>query len=73
MESSRTLSDAARRRGLAVILVDTFFMWGGFFMVVPLISVHYVDGPQSFTADDVAALDRAKARIARLIGLDSSE
>jgi DHA1 family multidrug resistance protein-like MFS transporter len=43
MESSRTLSDAARQRGLAVILVDTFFMWGGFFMVIPLISVHYVD------------------------------
>jgi MFS transporter, DHA1 family, multidrug resistance protein len=37
------MSDAARRRGLIVLLIDTFFMWGGFFMVVPLISVHYVD------------------------------
>jgi MFS transporter, DHA1 family, multidrug resistance protein len=41
--NNNTLSDKARRRGLAVILVDTFFMWGGFFMVIPLISVHYVD------------------------------
>ncbi len=32
-----------RRRGLTVILIDTFLMWGGFFMVVPLISVHYVN------------------------------
>jgi DHA1 family multidrug resistance protein-like MFS transporter len=38
------MSDVARRRGLIVLLIDTFFMWGGFFMVVPLISVHYVDG-----------------------------
>lgn len=37
------LSAAARRRGLIVVLVDTFLMWGGFFMVIPLISVHYVD------------------------------
>lgn len=37
------LSPAARRRGLVVLLVDTFFMWGGFFMVVPLIAVHYVE------------------------------
>lgn len=38
------LSDAARTRGLAVILVDTFLMWCGFFMVIPLLAVHYVDG-----------------------------
>jgi len=43
MHSNHFLSDAARRRGLIAILVDTFFMWGGFFMVIPLISVHYVD------------------------------
>jgi DHA1 family multidrug resistance protein-like MFS transporter len=35
---------AANRRGLLVILVSTFFAWGGFFMVIPMISVHYVDG-----------------------------
>lgn len=38
-----TLSAAARQRGLFSILTDTFFMWCGFFMVVPLISVHFVD------------------------------
>ena len=43
MPSNHCLSEAARRRGLIVILVDTFFMWAGFFMVIPLISVHYVD------------------------------
>jgi MFS transporter, DHA1 family, multidrug resistance protein len=43
MHNNDFLSEATRRRGLIVILVDTFFMWGGFFMVIPLISVHYVD------------------------------
>jgi MFS transporter, DHA1 family, multidrug resistance protein len=38
-----SLSEEARRRGLLVMLADTFLMWGGFFMVIPLISVHYVD------------------------------
>ncbi len=33
-----------RRRGLAVILGTTFMMYAGFFMVIPLVSVHYVDG-----------------------------
>src|SRR5437868_14485979 len=37
------ISAAARRRGLIAILINIFFMWGGFYMVVPLISVHYVD------------------------------
>jgi DHA1 family multidrug resistance protein-like MFS transporter len=40
---AQTAWQPANRRGLIVILVDTFFMWGGFFMVVPLISVYYVD------------------------------
>jgi DHA1 family multidrug resistance protein-like MFS transporter len=35
---------AARRRGLLVLLISTFFAWGGFFMVIPMISVHFVDG-----------------------------
>ena len=43
MEAKDILSDTTRRRGLLVILIDTFFMWGGFFMVVPLISVHFVE------------------------------
>jgi DHA1 family multidrug resistance protein-like MFS transporter len=41
--NDKALTDAVRRRGLNVILADTFFMWGGFFMVIPLISVHYVE------------------------------
>jgi DHA1 family multidrug resistance protein-like MFS transporter len=43
MIANQDLSDAARKRGLAVMLADTFLMWGGFFMVIPLIAVHYVD------------------------------
>src|SRR5215212_10993490 len=38
------LSPSLKRRGLMTILADTFLMWAGFFMVIPLISVHYVDG-----------------------------
>ena len=37
------LTIAIRRRGLAALLVSTFFAWGGFFLVIPLIAVHYVD------------------------------
>jgi DHA1 family multidrug resistance protein-like MFS transporter len=39
-----SLSAAERRRGLAVLLAATFLTWAGFFVVVPLIAVHYVDG-----------------------------
>lgn len=38
------LSERQRRRGLAALLIDVFCMYSGFFMVIPLISVHYVDG-----------------------------
>ena len=38
------MSAPARRRGLLVLLVSTFFAWAGFFMVIPMISVHFVDG-----------------------------
>ena len=38
------VGSAARRRGLIVLLADAFLMWAGFFMVVPLIAVHYVNG-----------------------------
>lgn len=37
------LSPAARQRGRLTLLAATFFMWGGFFMVIPLLSVQYVD------------------------------
>nr|WP_246351496.1 MFS transporter [Deinobacterium chartae] len=38
------MSDAQRQRALLSVLISNFLMWAGFFMVVPLISVHYVDG-----------------------------
>lgn len=38
------LSAAAKRRGLFALQVATFLTWGGFFAVIPLIVVHYVDG-----------------------------
>jgi MFS transporter, DHA1 family, multidrug resistance protein len=37
------LTDAERARGLNALLLATFLMWGGFFLVVPLISVHFVE------------------------------
>lgn len=46
------LDAAARRRGLIVLLADAFLMYGGFFMLVPLISVHYVQD-LGFTAASV--------------------
>lgn len=42
-EPSYRLSEAAAKRGLLVLLISTFFAWGGFFLVIPMISVHYVD------------------------------
>jgi DHA1 family multidrug resistance protein-like MFS transporter len=41
---TQEFSSAARQRGLIAILISTFFMWGGFFMVIPLISIHFVNG-----------------------------
>lgn len=38
------ISEAARKRGLIALMVTTFFTWGGFFFVVPLIGIHFVDG-----------------------------
>src|SRR5690349_6430931 len=43
LSPERFLSEATKRRGLYTILADTFLMWAGFFMVVPLISIHYVE------------------------------
>src|SRR5262245_16281445 len=42
--SPNPIGEAARRRGLIALLIDVFCMYTGFFMVVPLISIHYVDG-----------------------------
>ena len=38
------VGQAERQRALIVLLISTFFAWGGFFMVIPLVSIHYVDG-----------------------------
>ena len=38
------LSEKVRQRGLIALLIDVFCMYTGFFMVIPLISIHYVDG-----------------------------
>ena len=40
----RALKSVFEQPGLAVLLLDTFLMWTGFFMLVPLISIHFVDG-----------------------------
>ncbi len=37
------LSAAARRRGLIALLATNFLMYGGFFMVIPLVSVYFVE------------------------------
>lgn len=37
------LTPAQRQRGLIALMFSTFFSWGGFFMVIPLMAVHYVD------------------------------
>ena len=37
------LTDHDRRRGIMALAISTFFAWAGFFMIIPLIAVHYVD------------------------------
>ncbi|MCA9995276.1 MAG: hypothetical protein KDE56_06000, partial [Anaerolineales bacterium] len=37
------LTPQARQRGLTVALVTWFLMNAGFFLIIPLLSVHYVD------------------------------
>ncbi len=37
------LPESQRRRGILALMILNFFAWGGFFLVVPLIAVHYVD------------------------------
>jgi DHA1 family multidrug resistance protein-like MFS transporter len=38
-----SLSSSARRRGVIALLAINFLMYCGFFMVIPLVSVHYVE------------------------------
>lgn len=37
-------SDTQKARATLVLLISNLLMWGGFFMVMPLLSVHYVKG-----------------------------
>lgn len=37
------LSTGVRRRGLHTVMIVTFLMNAGFFLIIPLVSVHYVD------------------------------
>lgn len=37
------ITDAHRRRGIVALSVSTFFAWAGFFLIIPLVAVHYVD------------------------------
>lgn len=43
MLAATEISEASKQRGLISLLITTFFMWAGFFMVIPLMSVYYVD------------------------------
>lgn len=37
------LSRSERQRGIQALMVSAFFSWAGFFMVIPLMAIHYVD------------------------------
>jgi DHA1 family multidrug resistance protein-like MFS transporter len=43
MRQPSDLTPNERKAGMLVMIVNSFMMWGGFFMVVPLISIHYVE------------------------------
>ncbi len=44
-----TLAQYSRYRGVSILIMINFMMYAGFFMVIPLVSVHYVQ-TMSFTA-----------------------
>ncbi len=37
------LSVSQRNRGIVALMVSNLFSWGGFFLLIPLVAVHYVD------------------------------
>jgi len=43
MKQPAELTSTERRAGMSVMIINSFMMWGGFFMIVPLISIHYVE------------------------------
>lgn len=55
MNTVSALPERVRRRGLAILLATSFFTWGGFFAVIPLITVHYVD-ELGWTAASIGAV-----------------
>ncbi|MDJ0752419.1 MAG: MFS transporter [Ardenticatenaceae bacterium] len=42
--TTQKLAEHDRRRGLTVILTTIFLIQAGFFLIIPLLSVHFVDG-----------------------------
>lgn len=38
-----SLTDTQRRRGIVALAISNFFIQAGFFLIIPLIAVHYVD------------------------------
>lgn len=38
-----SLTESQRRRGILALMILNFFAWGGFFLVIPLVAVYYVD------------------------------
>jgi DHA1 family multidrug resistance protein-like MFS transporter len=43
MLAAHSLSAPTRRRGLYTLMADSFLMWAGFFMIIPLLSIYYVE------------------------------
>lgn len=43
VSAAGALPESQRRRGILALMILNFFAWGGFFLVVPLVAVHYVD------------------------------
>ena len=41
--STADLTPTQRRSGITALMVSTFFSWAGFFLIIPLVAVHYVD------------------------------
>ena len=59
--TATVLDDTARRRGLHTIMAVTFLMNAGFFLIIPLVSVHYV-GRRAVGLPRVASIAVALAR-----------
>ena len=67
---SLPFTDRERTRGILAIYINTFLMYGGFFMVIPLISLHYGDdlGWSTATVGAVLAVRQLVQQGLALIG-----